>query len=301
MASTPSPAEPADIPSRREIRGWLTALSTRSTGRALALIALDLALFAAGLAATVLASNPWLQGLAGVATGLASQAALVLTYPLGRLGCRPGRTRRSAGPGTPTVVCLHGLYHNAAAFLALGPALGRAGLPQVLCLAYSSFGGDFETVAQGLLARLRRSLPPQAPLLFLDHSLGGLLARRLAAEPDIGKRTLALVTLGAPHRGSELAALAVGRLGRGLVPGSPLFGMLDGLPDPPGAALLSLASPVDNMVIPLEGLVVGRPGWREEATPPVSHVAMLYHPAVTGRAAAFLRDAARRAAGPEGV
>uniref|UniRef100_I2Q3K1 Thioesterase domain protein n=1 Tax=Desulfovibrio sp. U5L TaxID=596152 RepID=I2Q3K1_9BACT len=231
----------------------------------------------------------------GVATGLASQATLVLTYPLGRLVGRPGPP---AGPGRPTVVCLHGLYHNAAAFLALRPALGRAGLPHVLCLDYSSFGAEFETVAQGLLARLRRDLPPDAPLLFLGHSLGGLLARRLAAEPDIGPRTLALVTLGAPHRGSELAVLAVGRLGRGLVPGSPLFATLAALPDPPGAALLSLASPVDNMVIPLEGLALGRPGWREEATAPVSHVAMLYHPAVTGRAAAFLRNAARRAAGP---
>jgi pimeloyl-ACP methyl ester carboxylesterase len=234
----------------------------------------------------------------GVATSLASQTALVLTYPLGPLAGRPDRTGPPAAPGTPTVVCLHGLYHNAAAFLALRPALVRAGLPHVLCLDYSSFGAAFETVAQGLLVRLRRELPPDAPLLFLGHSLGGLLARRLAAEPDIGRRTLALVTLGAPHRGSELAALAVGRLGRGLVPGAPLFAALAALPDPPGAALLSLASPVDNMVIPLDGLVAGRPGWREEATPPVSHVAMLYHPAVTGRAAAFLGEVARCAAGP---
>ncbi len=226
----------------------------------------------------------------GIATSLASQATLILTYALGPL---VGRAGRPAGPGRATVVCLHGLYHNASAFLALRPALARAGLPHVLVLTYPSFGSDFESLARDLLARLRRTLPADAPLLFLGHSLGGLLARRLAAEPDIARRTFGLVTLGSPHQGSELARLAVGRLGRGLVPDSPLFPALCALPDPPGAALLSLASPVDNMVMPLDGLVVGRPGWREEATAPISHVAMLYHPAVIRRATRFLRDAAR--------
>ena len=70
MASNPSPAAPADLPSRRQIRSWLTPLSGRSTGRALALIAFDLALFVAALAATVFAQNAWLQVLAAVATGL---------------------------------------------------------------------------------------------------------------------------------------------------------------------------------------------------------------------------------------
>jgi len=227
----------------------------------------------------------------GIATSLASQTVMVLTYPLGPvIGRRAGKPAR---PGEPAVVCLHGLYHNPAAFLALRPALARSGLPQVLCLSYGSLGADFESLALALLARLRRSLPPDAPLLFLGHSLGGLFARRLAAEADIGRRTRAVVTLGTPHGGSGLAALALGRLGRGLVPGGPLCLAQAAWPDPPGAALLALASPVDNLVVPLDGLVIERPAWMLEATPPVSHVAMLYHPAVVARAAVFLREAAR--------
>ncbi|EFL51042.1 conserved hypothetical protein [Solidesulfovibrio fructosivorans JJ]] len=228
--------------------------------------------------------------LYGLATGMVSQCVMILTYPLGPL---VGRAPRPASdPDAPTVVCLHGLYHNAAAFLLLRPVLARYGLRRALCLSYRSLGTDFETTAKELLARVRREAPGEGPLLFLGHSLGGLMARRLMAEPDIARRTRAAVTLGAPHRGSALAVLALGRLGRGLVPESPLFQTIAAWADPPDAALLSLASPVDNMVMPLSGLVVGRAGWVEEACPPVSHVAMLYAPAVARRAASFLAGAA---------
>ena len=80
MAPNPSPAEPADIPSRRQIRAWLTPLCGRSTGRALALVAFDLALFAATLAATVVAPNAWLQVLAAVATGLVIGRLFILGH-----------------------------------------------------------------------------------------------------------------------------------------------------------------------------------------------------------------------------
>jgi hypothetical protein len=227
----------------------------------------------------------------GVGTSCVSQLVMGLTYPLGPIvGARSGHP---PAPGQPAVVCLHGLYHNAAAFLAIRPALVRGGLGQVYCPTYRSLGTDFETEAARLLVAVRQAVAPDAPLLFCGHSLDGLFIRRLIAEPDIGRRTLAAVTLGTPHRGSALAALALGRLGRSLRPGGPLFAALDRLPDPSGAALLALASPVDNMVLPLSGLDVGRPAWREETTPPVSHMAMLYHPAVIARTVDFLRSQAR--------
>jgi triacylglycerol lipase len=223
-----------------------------------------------------------LAGLArGLATSFASQALMLLTYPLGR--CLVPRLARRPGPQEPVVVCLHGLYHNPAAFLALRPALRRAGFDHVLVLAYGSFHTDFETVAARLLAEVRRIVPPQTPLIVIGHSLGGLIARRLMAEPDLACRVRAVVTLGSPHQGSKLAALALGRLGRSLLPSGPLLAQLDALPDPPGARLTALVSPLDNMVIPLTGLAIDRPAWTTEVTVPVSHIAMLYHPAVITR------------------
>ncbi len=229
----------------------------------------------------------------GLITSFTSQIILGLTYPLGL--CIRTRPRTAPRPGQPVVVCLHGLYHNASAFLGLWPVLRRAGFRNILYLPYSSFARDFETTTQNLLARLRQAAPPDSPLLFVGHSLGGLFTRRLLAEPDIAGRTLAAVTLGSPHQGSKLAALAIGRLGRQLMPARGLPAALDALPDPPGLPLLALVSPVDNMVLPLSGLEIHRPGWVMEIVPPMSHVSMLYHPAATRRVADFLREATDRA------
>jgi hypothetical protein len=230
--------------------------------------------------------------LRGLASALAAQAIMVVAYPLGPLL----QSRRKPGPAgsgqdaetAPVVVCLHGLYHNPSAFWRIRWAFGRAGISRVLILGYPSFRDDFETEAARLAARLRQLVPPRAPVCFLGHSLGGLMTRRLAAEPDFLGRTRCLVTLGTPHQGSALARLAVGKLGRALTPESKLFGCLNALPDPPGARLVALASPVDNLVVPDSGLVPDRPGWELELTAPVSHVAMLYAGATVSRAVALV-------------
>ena len=230
--------------------------------------------------------------LRGLASALAAQAIMVAAYPLGPLlqaRRRPGRPGRGQDDDTaPVVVCLHGLYHNPSAFWRIRLALGRAGISRVLILGYPSFRDDFETEAARLAARLRQLMPPGAPMCFLGHSLGGLMARWLACQPDFRDRTRCLVTLGTPHQGSALARLAVGRLGRSLVPDSRLFGRLNALPDPPGARLVALASPVDNLVVPDSGLMPDRPGWELELTAPVSHVAMLYAGATVSRAVALV-------------
>ncbi len=69
-----------DIPHRKLIRSWLAPLSARSTPRALALVFLDLVLFVAALAATVLAPHAWLQLLGGVATGLVIGRLFILGH-----------------------------------------------------------------------------------------------------------------------------------------------------------------------------------------------------------------------------
>jgi len=226
--------------------------------------------------------------LSGVCSCLCSLLLIILTYPLGWFARR--HLRATPAPGEPVVVCLHGIYHNPAAFLAIRPALIRAGFKHILVPGYCSLSGNFETVAARLLTVLRREIPPHAPLILVGHSLGGLFARRLMAEPDLAGRVRAAVTLGSPHQGSKLTALSIGRLGRSFMPSGPVPALLAQLPDPPGTALLALASPVDNMVIPLSGLEIPRPSWRLETTVPVSHETMLYHPTVIARVVAFVRE-----------
>lgn len=68
LASAPGTA-PGPIPHRKVIRQWLAPISQRSTARALSLVALDVALFVAALAATLRAPHWALQLLASLATG----------------------------------------------------------------------------------------------------------------------------------------------------------------------------------------------------------------------------------------
>ncbi len=68
------------IPHRKVIRSWLAPISSRSTGRAMGLVGLDLALLAACFATTVLASPAWLQLIMAAATGLVISRLFILGH-----------------------------------------------------------------------------------------------------------------------------------------------------------------------------------------------------------------------------
>jgi triacylglycerol lipase len=55
---------------------------------------------------------------------------------------------------------------------------------------------------------------PNEPVHIVGHSMGGLDARRLLAEPFWRKRILSLTTVGTPHLGTHLADFARLRVGR---------------------------------------------------------------------------------------
>lgn len=59
-----------------------------------------------------------------------------------------------------------------------------------------------------------RHVYPEEPVHIIAHSLGGLDARRLLADPYWRKRVLSLTTIGTPHLGTMLADFAKLRAGR---------------------------------------------------------------------------------------
>lgn len=71
---------PAKIPHRKVIRSWLLPISTRSTAIALGLVALDIALFALAIAATVVLHHPLLKVLAGALGGLVIARLFILGH-----------------------------------------------------------------------------------------------------------------------------------------------------------------------------------------------------------------------------
>jgi len=244
----------------------------------------------------------------GFCSCLASQMFTIGVYILGFIPplWRPARSAQAAGPhgpseaggadanepGRPAVILIHGLYHNPGAFIRYRRVLRRAGFHRHYMPRYVSYGAKtFEAIAAELKAKVLEIMDRDGPVLLVGHSMGGLFIRSLLTDPAVGDRVLGAVTLGTPHQGSKLAVLAFGASGKAITHQSPLIKRLAREERQSGVPRLSLASPMDDMVLPAAALTPP-PGWELELTDPVGHVFMLYHKPVIRRVMRFLEDAA---------
>lgn len=228
--------------------------------------------------------------LRGFLLGTVSQFFMALTYLAGFVPTLFFRPSRKSAQSGPPLILVHGLYHNPAAWLFWRFMLWRRGWNCADAVSYNSFTHSFEDAVDRLAHKVRamESIRPGEPVALIGHSLGGLVIRGFLLRPESEGRVASVVTLGTPHNGSRLAALALGSLGRSLKYKGRLVGELAS-----GAAVsrppaLSLFTPFDNFVLPHDGLRISKTGWKEEAVPPMSHVSLLYSPRVFTLAAEFI-------------
>ncbi|NHZ46911.1 esterase/lipase family protein [Nitratidesulfovibrio liaohensis] len=261
----------------------------------------------------------------GVAYSVAGVVLALALYPFGpwfRRRCRPcpfprrtvpegwhhadapcaGRTATSPPrPDMPPVLLIHGLYHNVTAWALYRRWLMEAGFTRVYCHGYSSWHTEFGLLVDELdeaVRDLRAAHPGERPLL-MGHSLGGLLIRGWLADAANQQLVAGAVTLGTPHQGSTLARLGAGRLARSLTFRGALIRELEATEAPSDVPCVALYSPIDNMVVPQEGLHVTTPGWTLRASPAVSHIWMLWDRATARLAIESLRELAFRHAARE--
>jgi triacylglycerol lipase len=181
---------------------------------------------------------------------------------------------------SPPVILIHGLYHNASAWILYRWWLRRAGYQRVYLFNYNSLRSNFREISGQLdkwMLETARSFPGEA-VFMVGHSLGGLLAKAYAGKKGGGEgpAVRALVTLGSPHKGSRMTVFGIGRLAKSLAFGSTLIRELEEIRIPSGVNCTAIYSPVDNMVLPAESLKAP-PGWNDVRTQPICHVSMLYH------------------------
>jgi len=229
--------------------------------------------------------------LRGLWTSVLSLFLQLLLRPLGlrrSLWHPPVLPSSSSGPA---VILVHGLFHDASAWVFYRRWLKRAGFHEIHAWSYRSFGLSFDELTDQLRGRIGKAFDSRSnkEVVLVGHSLGGLLASACAAKGCGGVRMRALVTLGTPHGGSRLAAFGPGSLARSLLPRSPLLQRLRPLHLPADTPRLAVYSPVDNMVLPFESLRPAEDGWEEQWCAPVSHVAMLYHKGTARQVVDFLR------------
>lgn len=224
--------------------------------------------------------------LRGAVTAMLAECVAVPSYLFA-----PFVSDEGHGEGVP-VVLVHGLYHNRTAWWLMRLRLRAAGFRNVHTYQYNSFTGTFDQAVDGLKLRLDRLLGdgPDGRVMLVGHSLGGCVCRAVAGDPAYGDRLAALVALGSPHNGADLARFATNRMGRELIPGRTVARTLDALPDP-SCPRLAIYHLVDDFVFPLSMLRPGRTGWEERLCSPMGHVWMLYSGEVADMVTDFLDEA----------
>ncbi len=232
--------------------------------------------------------------LRGMCSGFSSLFAVMASYPFGFI--RPLWSPGKVDPSTPVCILVHGLYHNASAWALFRHRLKKAGTANIFVMNYGSFFTSFENLLRRLeqFVEDARMKVPNQPVILVGHSLGGLLSRVYAERCAGGKVPKGVITLGTPHQGSRMAAFGIGRLAASLYYRGTLFSKLehDFLTIPcPAFALLS---PVDNLVMPEQGLKAPYEGWQYRQTSPVSHVGMLYSKSISMEVIALLRELQER-------
>jgi triacylglycerol lipase len=235
--------------------------------------------------------HPGRMVLRGILSSLLSQLIVVLCFPL-QWWRSLWQPQTDPDPERSPIFLVHGLYHNASAWVLYRWWLRSADFNDIYAFSYNSLTESFDQVQQRFDQWVEETMAERHSgqrAIMIGHSLGGLIIRAHLSNPDAAQRVAAVVSLGTPYQGSKLAALGISRLAWALIFRGPLSRQLEDLPEPEGVQRLAVLSPVDNMVLPHEALRSAQAGWQYLETSPISHVSLLYHGPTARRVIEFLR------------
>ncbi|MDH5477285.1 MAG: alpha/beta fold hydrolase [Nitrospinota bacterium] len=157
----------------------------------------------------------------------------------------------SAVKGAPLVVLIHGLMSTGANMWVMKQRLRFRGIRNIAIYDYPSTRGSLEEKRDKLrdfIVAAHEATGAQGVAL-IGHSMGGVIAHDYACEYGTERGgVVALVTTGAPLRGSRLAALGLSSAGRALHPQNPYFTRTSSRR--PQAPFFCIGAVYDELVIP---------------------------------------------------
>ena len=107
-------------------------------------------------------------------------------------------------PTISKVVVLHGLVRSSNSMNKVSQALSNSGY-EVCNVQYPSRKHSVAKLAQNLVyPTIKQCFEINEPLNFVTHSMGGIVARQLAASTDLDLKISRVVMLSPPNHGSEL-------------------------------------------------------------------------------------------------
>lgn len=179
--------------------------------------------------------------------------------------------------GTP-ILLVHGVMDNRSVFARLRRGLHRRGFDRVRTVNYPVYIRDVRKAAIRLAAEVEALATDTGyeRIHVIGHSLGGLIARYYVQRLGGDARVHTLVTLGTPHGGSRLAAMAPPGILRQLRPGSDLIAELAEPAPDCRTRFVALWAELDEMVHPRSAARIEHPDLlcRNVAVKGVGHLAM---------------------------
>ncbi len=230
---------------------------------------------------------PWGNSLTALANEFAARFVCfnwAQAFPGRALGPDPNG-RRDGAP----ILLVHGYVCNRGLWMAMSKKLAAAGLGPIYTVSLTPLFSGIDTLVPKLNAKIEAICAETgAPkVMIVAHSMGGLVARAYLAQTD-SSRVAKLVTLGSPHRGTQLARLGLGINASQMSTESAWLKDLASRETgraPPGT--LSIYTLNDDLVYPPESSVLA---WAENV--PVSaigHMGLVFSDAVAERVSRYLR------------
>lgn len=174
------------------------------------------------------------------------------------------------------VILVHGWFHNRTGMRTIARRLKRAGHARVFAIDLPTATASVETMAAILERKIEvvRGLTGADKVDVVAHSLGGVVARWFVHHRGGASRVAHLVTLGAPHKGTALAAFTPVGAGKALAVGSRVIRDLD-RPPPKDVKVTAIWSDMDYLVLPPEN-TVWHPDEGNIRIRYVGHMSLLY-------------------------
>ncbi len=222
--------------------------------------------------------------------------AMVVVYswlqPLAPWLRRPPRHTHMGGGADdlPPVILVHGFLCNSGYWWWLRRYLGAAGFRRIYSVELEPLLVDIDELGDALAARVQevRARTAASRVLLVGHSMGGLVIRAYLRHPPHAAAVQGVVTLAAPHQGSKLAWLAIGRNGAQMRSDSVWLRVLAA--DEQSAkrpSMVSIFSWHDNLVAPHESAVL--PGAAAVGVPEIGHLAVGFSARVAALVVEYLR------------
>lgn len=152
--------------------------------------------------------------------------------------------------GKPLIVLIHGIFGKSDHFWLMRRRFASRSVPNVLTFEYSSVGKSFTQNCESLRDFLLRvkAKTGMSEAIIIGHSLGGLIAHQYIHQFGESGEVKAFIALGAPFRGTRLAAMALTDKARSLTPSNPMFSEM--IVSRLNTRFLSLYSRYDQIIIP---------------------------------------------------